>query len=250
MIRFFKPFVVVSLLLLWGQNALGQINYSWTSVPIDSLWDDTRDLKATEIISKYEPKVASLMEIIGYSVDEYESRRPESPLSNFAADIIREYAGQITGKTIDFARTNFGGIRSNLPKGAVRVYDIYSIFPFENTIVVLEIKGSNVKKILNKLAQGNRFEAMSGIEIVAKDRKLVKALIGGKPVQDNKLYRFATINFLIEGNSGEIFKKNAENIEYTDVVLRDAITNYIKQMTARDEKIDLKCDGRMVINKK
>lgn len=247
--RAFKLFLVTIALLLIGEGAFAQIKYGWSNIEVDSTWNEIKDLRATEIIAKYEPMVAPLKEIIGYSKDEYFSRRPESPLSNFAADVIREIAQKHIGSTVDIGRTNFGGIRSSLPKGAVRVYDILSIFPFNNTIVVLSIRGDKLKKIVDKMAYNNKFEAMSGIEIVARDNKIVKALIDGKPIDDKKIYKVATIDFLITGGFGTIFKEYAQEAKYTDILIRDAIIEYIKEMTARGETIDLKCDGRMNIDK-
>ena len=72
--------------------AAAQFTYKWTPVQIDSTWDDTKDLRATLTIEKYNAQVAPLQEIIGYSEDEYSSRRPESGLSNFAADVIKAIA--------------------------------------------------------------------------------------------------------------------------------------------------------------
>ena len=88
-----KRILLLSVLLLacWGEAA-GQFTYKWTPVPMDSTWDTMKDVRATQVIGKYSPQVAPLQEIVGYSEDEYRSGRPESGLSNFAADVIRAIA--------------------------------------------------------------------------------------------------------------------------------------------------------------
>ena len=138
--------MTICLLLASCGRKSGDFEYAWQYHYIDSRYDIGNDMAAVDIIDKYSPQVAPLMEIIGYTDRLIESRRgAESELSNFAADIIRERAEKEIGEHIDLAMTNYGGIRTAMPKGDVRVYDIYSIFPFENDIVVCKVKGSKLR---------------------------------------------------------------------------------------------------------
>ena len=242
-----RHFVLVMVLLLALSGvAAAQITYQWHPVRIDSTWDDIKDLRATMIIEKYSPQVAPLQEIVGYSEDEYDKRRPESGLSNFAADVIRAMAEEKTGDHVDVALTNFGGIRTSLPKGAVRVYDIFSIFPFDNSLVTFDIKGSDLRRFYEHMA-ARRVEAVSGVQMEIADRKIVKLLVGGEPIDDDKTYKFATINFLMDGGDGVVLSDVAFNRKDTGVFVRDAIVEYLKAQMDRGEKIVLHPDGRVKI---
>lgn len=225
--------------------ASAQISYKWTPVPMDSTWDSMKDLRATQIIGKYSPQVAPLQEIIGYSEDEYDKGRPESGLSNFAADVIRVVAEQKTGEKVDIALTNFGGIRTSLPKGAVRVYDIYSIFPFDNYLVTFDIKGSDLRRFLDQMIARRRVEALSGVEIVITGNKADKLDVAGAPLDDARVYKFATINFLMDGGDGVVLSDVAFNRKDTGVWIRDAIVEYLRAQMERGEKIVLAPDGRI-----
>ena len=236
--------LIAALLLVLPGAAMAQFTYKWTPVPIDSTWDDIKDLRATMVIEKYNPQVAPLQEIVGYSEDEYDKRRPESGLSNFAADVIRAIAEEKTGEHVDVGLTNFGGIRTSLPKGAVRVYDIFSIFPFDNSLVTFDIKGSDLRRFYEQMAS-RRVEAVSGVQMEIADRKLVKVLVGGEPLDDAKTYKFATINFLMDGGDGVVLSDVAFNRIDTHVWIRDAIAEYLKAQTARGETISLHPDGRV-----
>ena len=104
-----KRILLIAVLLLASLgDAAAQFTYKWTPVPMDSTWDAMKDFRATKVIEKYSAQVAPLQEIIGYSEDEYDKGRPESGLSNFAADVIRAIAEKKTGETVDIALTNFG----------------------------------------------------------------------------------------------------------------------------------------------
>lgn len=212
---------------------------------IDSRYDDGKDLAAAEIISRYAPKIADLTEILGYSNDEYTKYAPESPLSNFAVDMIREKTGEYLNCEIDLALTNFGGIRADLPKGAVRTYDVLSIFPFDNALVMAEMKGSELRKLLNLMAGRGRFEALSNVEIVVDNFKMTKCIVNGEPLDDNRIYRLATIDFLVEGGDGVRVGRYSEKITPTGVFIRDAVIEYIKEKSEKNETLDLKTDGRV-----
>lgn len=242
-----KRILLFAALLLALPAAAGAqtISWKWTPVHIDSTWDDIKDLRATEIIEKYSPQVAPLQEIIGYSEDEYSKQRPESGLSNFAADVIAAIAEKETGMKIDVALTNFGGIRTSLPKGAVRVYDIFSIFPFDNSIVVFDIKGSDLKRFLEQMVSRHRVEALSGVEIVIDDRTPLKLDVAGAPIDESKDYKFATINFLMDGGDGVVLSDVAFNRVDTGIWIRDAIVDYLREKMNRGEKIVLNPDGRV-----
>lgn len=238
--------LLTAALLLIAFAAQAQLKYSWTPVRMDSTWDEMKDTKATEIIAKYAPLVEPLQEIIGYSEDEYVKKRPDSGLSNFAVDVIRETAQQMCGERVDVALTNFGGIRTSLPKGAVRVYDIYSIFPFNNQLVWFDISGKDLKRFFEKQA-ANRVEALSNVKFVIKNRRIESLLIGGEPLDENKTYKFATLDFLMDGGDGVQLKDMAFNYTLSGVWLRDAIVDYIRNMTKEGKKLDLHPDARTVI---
>lgn len=240
-----RAILLLTALVAFCSTAGAQIaSYKWTPVPIDSTWDNIKDFTATEIIGKYSDLVEPLDEILCYSADEYNKRRPESELSDFAADAIKAVAEKATGRSVDLAMTNFGGIRTSMPKGAVRVYDIYSIFPFNNTIVVVDMKGSDIKKLLGRMSTG-WVEALSNVEIFVDGNQIKKFNIAGAPVDDEKIYRFATVDFLLDGGDSLTIRDLASSITQTGVYIRDGIVDLLREKGARGEVLDLHTDGRV-----
>ena len=242
-----KKITLLVLACMLPALSFAQLDYKWEAVRIDSTFDNGKDYTVTKIIEKYDSLVAPLQEIIGYAEDEYSGRYPESPLSNFAADALRECAINLSGGNVDVALTNFGGIRSSMPKGAVRVYDIYSIFPFNNDIVWFDVKGSDLRAIFERMAKSGRIQAWSNVELVIERGKIIRVNVGGAPLDDNRVYRMATINFLMEGGDGLALSKVARNQVSSGVYLRDAFVGYIKDKTAKGEKLKLATDGRVKI---
>ncbi len=241
---------LVMMLTLTLSLSAQKFSYRWERVAMDSTYEGSGSSPVEEIIVKYYPGIEELMEIIGYSESELSKRQPESSLSNLAADVILATASPYL-KEGDKALslTNFGGIRSELPKGAIRTYDVFSVFPFDNKIVIVEIKGSELKKLLNSFAKREQFQAMGGVQIEVKSKKMTKCLIGGSPLDENKIYKLATIDFLLDGGDYLNLRKSALNIINTEVFIRDAVVKYIKDKTAQGIVLSGKKDGRIVINK-
>ncbi len=250
-VNMLRKTVILISLVIWSSLAIAQVNrfeYKGSRVLMDSTWNTPEEPVVKGIIAKYKPEMDKKMqEVIGISVKEMRSARPESLLSNFAADAMVDFASSRTSGKVDFALTNFGGIRAALPAGNVRLYDVYSVFPFENYVVILDLKGKTVRALFESFAK-NRVEALSDnvrLEIDETNRTLNSALINGKPVDDNKIYRIVTIDFLLSGGDNVVALKDAVAIEETGLLIRDAIIEKIATLTAKGEKIGSVISGRV-----
>lgn len=258
---FRKSILIITLILsgIWimpGQAVYAQKakHINWSVVTMDSTWTPGGRSASHKIIAKYKPTIDSLHLVIGHSKKELVKNPPESPLSNLAADIILSQAQKYLDKNginekVDMALTNFGGIRTSLPKGDVSVADVLSVFPFDNRIVILEIEGKYISQLIENFAKRNRVEALSGVELVIRKNEVEKFLIGGKPVDDAKTYRLATIDFLFKGGDSVYTLKYANDAIETGIILRDAVIEYIKDLTAGGKDIDAESDARVIIKK-
>ena len=203
--------------------------------------------KTARAVLDAQPKMARVKEVIAYSTSAMEAHHPESALSNWFIDLLMEQTEKLSGKKVDMGITNFGGIRIDMPEGPVILDDMLSMFPFKNHLVYVEHKGSQIRKILEKMAAG-RIEVLGGARIVVEDGKLVSAEIGGKPIDDNKIYGLVTISFLLSGGDGLSLAENAVSVtEYKDVMIIDAVLEHVKAETAAGRPISGQEDGRVVI---
>ena len=119
------------------------------TIPVTERLDASPDASVAEIINIYKTKVDSITSrIIGQSEIAMDVERPQSCLSNFTSDLLVETAEKNTGKKCDFGVMNIGGIRTSLPEGDITVGNIFSIFPFENSISVITLKGKDVNTLI------------------------------------------------------------------------------------------------------
>ena len=124
------------------------------TIPVTERLDASPDASVAEIINIYKTKVDSITSrIIGQSEIAMDVERPQSCLSNFTSDLLVETAEKNTGKKCDFGVMNIGGIRTSLPEGDITVGNIFSIFPFENSISVITLKGKDVKDLFDIIAR-------------------------------------------------------------------------------------------------
>ena len=233
----------------WQMLSAQDFEYSWQRVRMDSRYESDTVYGVDSIVAAHQEQIAPLMEVVIYSTGEIEERRPESALSNLAADmLLYAVSDRLDNGYPSMSLTNFGGIRSNFPKGAVRVYDIYSTFPFDNTVVVAVMEGEDIRRILERFASG-KFEALGGVEIVVRDGELEKCLIGGRPLEDDALYNLVTIDFLLDGGDRFDIGDDAVSIDRTGIVLRDAAVRYLRDLSESGIVLENKGDGRVTIEK-
>ena len=252
-----RKFIILSMLSLCASICYAQ-NYTkaeWSRAKMDSTWNYTAG-KTTKVLENYRPAVDSLLTPIGRTAEELKAYPPEDKLSNLAADIMlaygTEYLQQTTGNAnakADVSLTNFGGIRASMPCGDVTSFDVISIFPFDNELVILDIEGRYVRELLENFAKRGRVEVLGGVRLKIEKPELLECTVGGEAIDDTKSYKVITIDFLLGGGDSVYALKYASKAEKTGVYMRDVVIDYIKNLTAQGKFVEAQKDGRAVIIK-
>lgn len=204
--------------------------------------------KTAAVVLAAQPAMARVKDVVAFSSEELRAKHPESALSNWFVDIVMDKTSKLAGKPVHFGVTNFGGIRANMPQGDVILDDLLSMFPFKNSLVYLEMKGSTIRGILEKMA-ATRFQVVGGVRVVVENGKLVSAEIAGEPIDDEKVYGVATISFLLRGGDGITMEEGALSVQNFDVDIIDAVLEHVYAETAAGRPIAPQPDGRVVIKK-
>ena len=222
---------------------------SGSRICIDSTWESVPHAIADSIIAPYKDTIDREMgKVIGSSEMTMESGRPESLLSNLIAEVLRLSATQVLGHPADIGVMNMGGIRNILPKGDITLSNVYEILPFENSLCVLTMKGSEVKNLLTVMASLNG-EGLSGARIkMTEQGEMLQCSVQEAPIDNQKDYTIATIDYLADGNDGFTPFLRAEKRECPpNATLRSLFLNYIEQQTAEGKKVTSRIDGRITI---
>ncbi|HIZ86139.1 MAG TPA: 5'-nucleotidase C-terminal domain-containing protein [Candidatus Coprenecus stercoravium] len=241
---------IVLVLAVAALQSLGaqDFEYKWRRVRMDSTWESGALYSVDSIVAAHQEQIQPLMEVVIYSSEEIRDRRPESALSNLAADILLYAAGDRPDSGLPaLSLMNFGGIRSGLPKGGVRIFDVYSAFPFDNTVVVARMRGEDVRRILDKFASSGKFEALGGVGITVRDGRMKRCLIGGRELEDDALYDLVTIDFLLDSGDRFDIAEDAVSVYRTGIVFRDAAVDYLRRLSSAGVVLENRGDGRVTI---
>lgn len=242
-------FLVVAFSLTSCHTVYEVTSVEGDKVAMDSTWEAKPDTEAMALLNPYKAKIDSVMyHVVGTAELSMDRSRPESLLSNLIADVLRESAADVLGKSADMGLVNIGGIRNSLTEGPVTTENIFEILPFENSLCVLSMKGKALRHLFENIAAKGG-EGVSGVQLeISKDGKLWSATIGGKPVEDENVYTVATIDYLADGNDGMMAFLQAEKRECPQgATLRSLFMKYVERQTAAGKKITSRMEGRITL---
>lgn len=134
-------------------------------------------------------------------------------------------------KKIDICLLNSGGIRSILPKGNITARNAFEIMPFENSMVVIALKGEQVNEMVDFLIADKKPHPLSGITFtIDKNNQSKNILVQGKPLQKETVYYVGTNDYLSDGGDNmNFFKKGVQKFDL-DYKLRNILIDYFKQV--------------------
>lgn len=228
-------------------EAVGTIEGGVYTAPNGAKFDENSDVaKIAALVLAAQPAMSAKKQIVGCAAREIKEGRPESELSNMIVDVLMAEAAEVTGKPVHMGVLNFGGIRANLPAGNILLDDVESMLPFQNYLVYIEHRGSEIRKIIEEMGP-RRFQALGGVKILVENKQIVSIELGGEPLDDEKVYGVVSITFLLNGGDGLHLGDNALSVQTLDVLVREPVLKYIMNETAEGRMVEYHKDGRIII---
>ena len=214
-------------------------------IEVTNRLDAQPDREAMTIMERYKPAVDSVMApVLGESLMGMTAGRPESLLSNWAADVMVEYSDFLDGKRADLGLVNVGGLRNNMPQGTVRRGNIILISPFDNRLAIVQLKGSDLTALMQDIAAVRGEGVSHEVRMtITSDGKLLDATISGHPIDPERTYRIATLDYLTEGNDKLYSLKKAIRVDVSDLFTRDCMMKYVREHSPITSKIE----GRITV---
>lgn len=214
-----------------------------------SLKQNTESENAKITIAEYKVKVnAETEKVIGTSTDVLVKDGDESTLGNFVCDALKYSAAkEFKNLPVDVVIINRGGLRANLPKGDIKVINIFELMPFENDLILVKISGQKLLEGLQIVFE--KRHPFSGIKIKAENNKITETTINGSSIDKDKIYTIVTSDYLAYGGDNFLFLKDPVTMEKSNLRIRTAITNYCIFLTESKKQIIPYTDGRLQISK-
>lgn len=200
---------------------------------------DASDPDIDSIIAHYaEQSRAHFSKVVGSTtVDLMRNPTAESNVGDLVADAMRE------SSHTEIAFMNSGGLRIDIPAGDIDLEKVYTLLPFDNLLVSMDLTGEQVKKVLEQSAQSSRgLLQTSGLRFrivrnSAEGNHVRDLTVNGAPIQMDKTYRVVTNDFLAVGGDQFTIFQEGKNLAYGDV-LRDSLAHYLEKHSPVSPRVD------------
>lgn len=170
----------------------------------------------------------------------------ESYLGHFITDAAMEMVSPIFNnkfnKNIDFCFTNNGGIRSIIPQGNITKRTAFEVMPFENSMVVVALKGDKVKELVEFYLKDKKPHPFSGMVIYLNETMKVHSIfINNLPLDLNKTYYVLTNDYVANGGDNMTFFLKNEAVFNLDYKFRNVLIDYF----LKHKTIEISKKGRI-----
>lgn len=179
---------------------------------------------------------ADLSTILAYCPENLEKSKGkwQTNIGNFLADITLLKGNELflkrENKSIDLCILNHGGIRSIIPKGNVTARNAFEVMPFENTSIVLALKGAQIIELTHYFISEKKPHPLAGITFEIENDVAQNILVQGKPLQNDKEYYIITSDYLSNGGDNMLFFKKATQKFDLNYKLRNIVIDYFKDV--------------------
>ena len=247
----------------WGRHLaradlyLDKVGDSWRmaarsarSIPVDDKVE--ADAEVAKLAEPYHNETqAWLSTAIGESAAELtatEARFKDTAI----LDLIQRVQMDV-GKA-DVSMAAVFNLQARIPKGQVTVREMAGLYVYENTLVVLEVTGQQLKDALEHSAKYFRpyeegkslveliddkipaynFDIAEGVTYEINIRKpfgqrIEKLMFQGKPLAPNQKLRLATNNYRVNGGGGYTMYKNAPVVYRSGEEIRELIIDWVER---------------------
>lgn len=178
-----------------------------------------------------------------------------------SGDLVADAYISISGA--DVAITNGGGIRSELPAGDLTYGDIVGMLPYDNYLYIVELTGAELLETLEACCsfspeENGDFPQVSGMSYTihqggkpcVTDLKIMDKATGDYvPVDLNKAYQLATIDYCVTGGGLQNKLRNVKVLKENICRYNDALVTYVTEtLGGKIPEKYAKPQGRIVIN--
>ena len=183
-------------------------------------------------------------DVVGVVDVSMDKKQPEGTLGNFMTDAFLTMAAEKYNTPVDIAIMNYGGIRLNqLPAGNVTTGKIFELMPFDNLLILQKLKGTVVQQLLDLGALAGGWP-VSGVTMQIRDKKAINVMVGGKPLDPDRVYTVVNSDFMASGGDNAEMLRSIPQIS-NGYLMRDALFDYIKKLKSQGKNISANIENRV-----
>ena len=171
-----------------------------------------------------------LAEVVGHAAGDFVKGDPESALGNLVAEALLHAARRRAHDAVHVSLVNDGGLRVPLAAGPILARHAYELLPFENFVTILPLSGERLEELADQIARTGG-EPIAGWSMELDGDDAVAVRVGGEPVDPNRTYRLATVDYLVNGGGdwSVLWEVEPAAREDLDMLIRDAFVAYLRE---------------------
>lgn len=206
------------------------------------------DSTIVKLLSPYSASLnASMSEVIATVAVTLEKQQPEGTLGNVMADAMLFAARKKFARPADIAIVNYGGVRlMEVAPGPFTRGKLFELSPFDNNIVILTMKGSQLKQFLDFIAERGGWP-VAGMRMHISNKQATQIMIGEKQLDENAQYVVALPDYVANGGDDAAMLKGLPR-EDGGFVFRREIEAYFSQLQKEGKKISATLEARITSN--
>ncbi len=132
-------------------------------------------------------------------------------------------------KKVDVCLLNHGGIRSIIPKGAVSTRTAFEVMPFENSLVVVALKGKQLEDMVAFFIKERRAHPLAGLKITMNaSHEVLRIEVNQKPLEKEATYYVATSDYLSGGGDNMLFFLENQGVYDLNYKIRNVVIDHFK----------------------
>lgn len=234
--KHFGLIITFSILLLSCKSSYEVVKIEGKQISISDTTAKNADIE--NFIKPYREHInKDLDSILAYCPVTLDKSKGEwqTNIGNFMADVCLEKSNDLFlkrhQKTVDICLLNNGGIRSIIPKGNVTTRTAFEVMPFENSMIVVALKGTQIKALVDYLIKERKPHPLSGMKIILEENLQVKSItIQGEELDLDRIYYVATSDYLSNGGDNMTFFLKNEGDFDLDYKIRNILIDYFKSV--------------------
>ena len=187
------------------------------------------DYEISAILDAYRPCIDNVMgKPIAIVKDTLRFDQPEGALGNMAADALRNRAALELRRFVHLGIIGEGSFKTFFVPGVLTLGDIYEFMPYENRLVVLELRGDQVIELIGQVAKVGGAPISGARFRIDENNRARGILVNSEVVDPNKRYLVATSNWVANGGDQFPALWNPVNRTDLDLNIKDLYVDFFR----------------------
>lgn len=204
-----------------GERVLGRLQVTFDEQGRVKKWGDSQPIAVDESVPE-EPEVKAIVATLKKPVTQLGSHKVAVAAEEIAqgaplgALITDAMLAATASANVSVALLNPGAIRAGIKTGDITFGMAITVQPFNNTLIVLELSGSELKQVLEDgaafkdgqplwVSHGTRYAVDLSKPLGSRISDLT---IQGRPVDPSTTYRVSVLDFMAGGGDNQVTLKN------------------------------------------